>query len=1068
MSITRDSILLSVNQVTVGHADYVTPSEGEQVYVRSNGTYYDAVASGSSFVWRQRQASSSSVPLHVANQAYSAGDLVRDSSGDLFLCLVANSDADLSNNTNWRRESGGNNAGITIKVLSATAQQIVRGDLVIDGSRGAIATDSFSNARAGQYFQNANTYITQPVLSRTGQSDLLIDSITYDATSGSESITFSDGVTNVEVQVGRGTSTSGLTSVTSDATLTGLGTSASPLMVANPFTPTDEAKLDSIALNTTARTITVGTDTLTIPASAGAGISSVMSDATLNGTGITGSLLSVANPFTTDDETKLDNIPSIPTTLGTAGQVLSVNSGRTALEYTNKTSYPNRIEAWVSGTTSYTNTSRVDVDGRVYIKNDAPLSSTPTLTNPNNAATVPSNSAQYTYSTNTVVTTEDRRLSLLTSSNAPNQQIVQDVGNKLAAGAALSTARQLRFSFDRVAPIDSSGISMLLGEAVGATGFIGWWTDNNNYFTAQYTRTSTILSGINEDSNYAYNLTNVQAVGNAPADNTAIRVVRATTREALDGYLPSGATTRPSDATNGWRLWEIDSTDSANTNVTSEQLRNNTALLHLTKAASVTATTGTLTTNAGILRVTSPGVPDLHIDVIYNIPARLLFARFGGDIVLGTEYALPRNSNTPSADDVTAAITAQEFLTIESVVNQGRGEINFRASEAANTRISTNSADWADFPQYGEGWRRYVPGSNADANNVTFTQLQDSYVDTATATTLEKSDIRYTTSGGTLIGQPVQRYGGRSYYISTGADGKAELTAALRNPNVGDRLLFASSIAGVFIPTSGFPLENGRPFAILPRMVDLPSSTIMDFGGRNDSTQIRNIHRSTGFDGTGTSVAVANPSVFRDMLGTRNANDRIVQTWDTGQGIAATLGLNNGTITNSTTTGQLVDQSPTFKLATVSGFRTASTNTNNTVDDWRLVANSASASFRIKDVIGSDAHVTQNSNTAIAGITRTNWTNLGIDVVNSTYADSNTLINNETRLLVAVQGIPIPFGSVMIYNGTNWSFEIGNSGRSLFHDDSFWWPFSYAGLLTNMGYPETSFSNGYNVEVNLI
>ena len=133
----------------------------------------------------------------------------------------------------------------------------------------------------------------------------------------------------------------GLSSVTSDTTLTGSGTSGDPLKVANPFTAADETKLDGIATGATR-------------------VTSIRTDATISGNGISTNL-SVANPFTDADERKLDGIaagaevnvqanwtatsgdafirnkptlgPQAPSTSGNANKFLGVNSSATALEY---------------------------------------------------------------------------------------------------------------------------------------------------------------------------------------------------------------------------------------------------------------------------------------------------------------------------------------------------------------------------------------------------------------------------------------------------------------------------------------------------------------------------------------------------------------------------------------------------------------------------------------------------------------------------------------------------------------------------------------------------------------
>lgn len=121
----------------------------------------------------------------------------------------------------------------------------------------------------------------------------------------------------------------GLSTVTTDDTITGTGATDSPLSVANPFTDADESKLDGVEANATAdqtagemrdalQTLT-GTNRLdaaaikNLPEGGGGGISEVESDDTLTGTGSTDSPLSVANPFTDADETKLDGIEASAT-----------------------------------------------------------------------------------------------------------------------------------------------------------------------------------------------------------------------------------------------------------------------------------------------------------------------------------------------------------------------------------------------------------------------------------------------------------------------------------------------------------------------------------------------------------------------------------------------------------------------------------------------------------------------------------------------------------------------------------------------------------------------------------
>ena len=99
-----------------------------------------------------------------------------------------------------------------------------------------------------------------------------------------------------ELKVWDGAEWASMATVETDSTITGTGSDASPLAVANPFTDADEAKLDGL------------------PSSA---LSSVATDSTISGDGTSGSPLAVANPFTAADESKLDGID----TAATAGAV---------------------------------------------------------------------------------------------------------------------------------------------------------------------------------------------------------------------------------------------------------------------------------------------------------------------------------------------------------------------------------------------------------------------------------------------------------------------------------------------------------------------------------------------------------------------------------------------------------------------------------------------------------------------------------------------------------------------------------------------------------------------------
>ncbi len=131
----------------------------------------------------------------------------------------------------------------------------------------------------------------------------------------------------------------GLASVESDATLTGAGTSGDPLSIANPFTDDDESQLDALpplwaagdhavgdqvswdgkvyrclATRSSTNTGNPATDTTgwaEVGTGDGDGLASVSTDATITGDGTSGDPLSIANPFTDDDESQLDALPPL-------------------------------------------------------------------------------------------------------------------------------------------------------------------------------------------------------------------------------------------------------------------------------------------------------------------------------------------------------------------------------------------------------------------------------------------------------------------------------------------------------------------------------------------------------------------------------------------------------------------------------------------------------------------------------------------------------------------------------------------------------------------------------------
>ena len=107
------------------------------------------------------------------------------------------------------------------------------------------------------------------------------------------------------------TSSNAFLSISTDDTIDGNGTASSPLSVANPFTDADETKLDELAnIKSIGTNLALAPDG-TLNASAGggtSGLTAVSTDSTITGDGTSGDPLSVANPFTDTDETKLDGI----------------------------------------------------------------------------------------------------------------------------------------------------------------------------------------------------------------------------------------------------------------------------------------------------------------------------------------------------------------------------------------------------------------------------------------------------------------------------------------------------------------------------------------------------------------------------------------------------------------------------------------------------------------------------------------------------------------------------------------------------------------------------------------
>ena len=139
----------------------------------------------------------------------------------------------------------------------------------------------------------------------------------------------------------------GLQSVSSDTTLTGVGTTTDPLKVAVPFTSAEKKAIDAAVARVansepqatadqTPAEIKTALETLkgnarldvsaiqNVPA---AGLASVNSDATLSGDGGSTNPLTVANPFTAADETKLDGIESNATTDQSAAEIKAALEG---------------------------------------------------------------------------------------------------------------------------------------------------------------------------------------------------------------------------------------------------------------------------------------------------------------------------------------------------------------------------------------------------------------------------------------------------------------------------------------------------------------------------------------------------------------------------------------------------------------------------------------------------------------------------------------------------------------------------------------------------------------------